>query len=201
MREPKRLLDGHSLQNHLKATRESDACKESTTATNKEQEEQEYQLIVQSNKHLAHLADELARAHGDLCMAYREKFPELEELLPSPIQYKNAVRVIGNEMDMTKVNDGLNEFLNSNQIISISVAGSTTSGRRLTDEELQKVDEIATYIEQIVQIQAELTTFVESRMEGLAPSVCARTTFWQPRRRRHGPARRNVLRVCTVISD
>jgi len=169
----KRLLDDASLQNHLRAIRESDSSRISTTATKKEQEEEEYQLIVQSNKHLAHLADELAKAHGELCTAYKEKFPELEELLPNPVQYKNAVRVIGNEMDMTKANDGLNEFLNSNQIITISVAGSTTSGRPLTEEQLQKVDEFATYIEQIVQVQTELTTFVESRMEDLAPSVCA----------------------------
>jgi U4/U6 small nuclear ribonucleoprotein PRP31 len=54
-----------------------------------------------------------------LCATYKAKFPELEELLPNPVQYKNAVRVIGNEMDMTKINDALMEFLNNNQIITI----------------------------------------------------------------------------------
>ena len=66
--------------------------------------------MVQSNRHLTAIAEELGRAHGALAMAYKPKFPELAELLPNYVQYKNAVRCIGNEMDMTKVNDELNEI-------------------------------------------------------------------------------------------
>jgi U4/U6 small nuclear ribonucleoprotein PRP31 len=170
----KRLLDDKSLNRHLNTIRNMDNAesKASGNAT-KEQQEEEHQLIVQSNKHLSNLADELAQAHRDLCATYKAKFPELEELLPNPVQYKNAVRVIGNEMDMTKINDALMEFLNNNQIITISVAGSTTSGRLLTTRELEQVDDAATYIENIIQVQNELAEFVEQRMESLAPSICA----------------------------
>jgi U4/U6 small nuclear ribonucleoprotein PRP31 len=168
----RRLLDDPSLQAHLEAVRKCDSSKPSSDR--KQQEEMEHQLVVQSNKHLANLANEMARAHGDLCAAYKPKFPELEELVVDPIKYKSAVRVIGNEMDMTKshVNDGLNEFLSSNQIITISVSSSTSTGRPLTPEELNTVDQAATYMEEISKVQQELTRFVESRMESLAPSVC-----------------------------
>jgi U4/U6 small nuclear ribonucleoprotein PRP31 len=169
----RRLLDDTALNRHLEVIRIIDSNEQTSNKPRKEMEEQEHHLIVQSNKNLSSLADELARAHRDLCAAYKTKFPELEELLPNPVQYKNAVRVIGNEMDMTKINDPLNEFLNSNQIITVSVAGSTTSGRPLTAEEIQQVDTIATYIEDIIQVQDGLSSFVENRMESLAPSVCA----------------------------
>ena len=167
----RRLLDDANLQAHLEAVRKCDSSK--PMADRKQQEEKEHQLIIQSNKHLSNLANEMSRAHGDLCAAYKPKFPELEELVVDPIKYKNAVRVIGNEMDITKVNDGLNEFLSSNQIITISVSSSTTAGRPLTPEELDSVDRAATYMEEIAEVQQELTRFVESRMESLAPSVCA----------------------------
>jgi U4/U6 small nuclear ribonucleoprotein PRP31 len=170
----KRLLDDKYLIRHLNTIRSMDSAESKTSGNaTKEQQEDEHQLIVQSNKHLSNLADELAQAHRDLCATYKAKFPELEELLPNPVQYKNAVRVIGNEMDMTKSNDALMEFLNNNQIITISVAGSTTSGRLLTTRELEQVDDAATYIEDIIKIQNELAEFVEQRMESLAPSICA----------------------------
>jgi U4/U6 small nuclear ribonucleoprotein PRP31 len=168
-----RFLGNPSLTRHLSTIRDRVSSKPSSSSSQKEREEHDHQLVVQSNKHLANLAEELAQAHGELAMAYKPKFPELEELLPNYVQYKNAVRTIWNEMDLTKVNDELNELLNSNQIITISISGSTTSGRMLTDEELKRVDAAATYMEELLAVQTELVQFVEGSMEALAPSICA----------------------------
>lgn len=155
------------LQNHLSAVRSSQP------ATTKEEREREHELIVQSNKLLTRLSDELVVAHAYLRKAYAPKFPELEEILPNPILYTRAVRVIGNETDIAKVNDSLNDFLNSNQIITLSIAGSTTSGRPLNESELGNLFSIADSVEEILNIQEEITKFIEARMEGLAPSISA----------------------------
>ncbi|CAB9522363.1 U4/U6 small nuclear ribonucleoprotein Prp31 [Seminavis robusta] len=170
MPQRKRLLDSPSLQQHLKVIQKSQLLLPSST---KDERDDEHQLIVTSNKFLASLLEELAKAHGVVCDIYKPKFSELEELLPNFIQYKNAVRVIWNEMDIAKVQEALIDVLNSNQIITLSVAGSTTSGRPLTDDELQQLEEAVVYMEDILQTQQQLTQFVESRMESLAPSVCA----------------------------
>lgn len=167
-KEP-RLLDDPAMQRHLAAIRSSSLM----TMTGKEQEEQEYRLIVASNKQLARLAGELVLAHGALCEAYHPKFPELEELLVNPSEYKSAVKAIGNEMDISLVTDQLSQFLNSNQVLTISVSASTTSGRPLTAEELTEVAEEIEYIEEILKVQQELTAYVAERMKGLAPNVCA----------------------------
>lgn len=167
------FLNNVPLQKHLTKVKTLESDKQYLVLSKKEREEEDHQLVVQSNKFLANVADEMARAHGELTLAYKPKFPELEELLPNYIQYKNAVRIIWNQMDLTEVNDELNQILNSNQIITISVAGSTTSGRALSDEELQRVDMAATYIEQLVQVQNKLIEFVENSMEALAPSICS----------------------------
>lgn len=162
-----------SLVAHLNYISNLNTNQEYQEKTQKEREEEEHHLVVKCNKYLANLADELEKAHGALAMAYKPKFPELEELLPNYVQFKNAVRVIWNEMDLTKVNDELNEILNSNQIITISVAGSTTSGRSLSKEELAAVDEATTYMDHLLDVQTQLIEFVEMAMEGLAPSICA----------------------------
>ena len=166
----RKLTSDSSLLDHLNDIRQLD---EYTTTDHKQQEDYEHQLVTTANKHLFNLAQELARAHLDLCHAYAPKFPELQELIVDPLQYKNAVCVISNEMDVTKVNDQLNDILGSNQIITISVAASTTSGRPLSDTELQQVLSCANYMNDIIMIQKELTNFVESRMSALAPSICA----------------------------
>ena len=175
------FLDNPSLVKHMKIIRQHNATEESDervpstarSSNRKEKEEENHQLVVQSNKHLASLEEELERAHGQLAKAYNPKFPELEELLPNPLHYKNAVQIIGNETDLTKVNDELNEILTSNQIITISMAGSTTSGRVLTEDELQMVGASATYMEDLLSVQKDLMKFVENSMESLCPSICA----------------------------
>lgn len=171
----KRLLDDVGLQKHVNLIREYMEKKPTSTTITKEQQEADHRLLVQSNQYLITAANDLTTAHASLCAAYETKFPELEELLPDATQYVKAVRTIGNETDLTTktVNDGLNAFLTNHQIITLSVSGSTTAGRPLNSVELQKVDEIATYMESIMEIRALLTTFIEQQMEGLAPSMCA----------------------------
>ena len=174
-----RLLNNDALKFHLKAIRDIKEKDEATKMTNalmknsKEEDEHEHQLILSSNKHLVSLRTEIHKVHLDICRAYHPKFPELEELVTDPFQYRAAVGIIQNEMDVTNVNEQLNDILSSNQIITISVAGSTTSGRMLTQDELDQVNDACFYLDKLQSTQNELTSFVESRMEQWAPSVCA----------------------------
>mmetsp|Transcript_39337 Transcript_39337/g.70835 ORF Transcript_39337/g.70835 Transcript_39337/m.70835 type:complete len:356 (+) Transcript_39337:177-1244(+) len=171
-----RLLDDTSLKSHLssvRAVKSGDDQKPSASdVTTKEEDEHQHVLVLASNKHLVSLGHETHRAHLELCRQYHP-FPELEKLLTETFQYRAAIEIIQNEMNVTKSNEELNEILTSNQIITISVAGSTISGRRLTDDELKAVNATCLYLDQLKSTQTELTTFVESRMERWAPSVCA----------------------------
>ncbi|GKY94092.1 hypothetical protein MPSEU_000375600 [Mayamaea pseudoterrestris] len=169
------FLHDPQLLNHLNSIRESENVVLAATEIELKQEldDDEYTLIVQSNKQLARLADELSRAHGHLCELYQAKFPELEEILPNPVQYKNAVKIIRNEMDISLINDGLNEFLTPNQVLTVSVSASTTSGRPLKEDVLINVDQAIKYMEDLINLQDELSAFVGRRMERIAPNVSA----------------------------
>ena len=171
-KDSKRLLADASLQSHLKTIQEWEDSKPSSS---KEDTDKEYQLIVKSNKWLSRLGDELASTHVSLRGIYNHKFPELADLLPDARQYQQAVEIIGNEMDITRVNEPLNEFLTPNQVITLTVAGSTTAGRTLTPKELEECSVLTTYMNQINDTQTELTEFVTARMRDLAPATCALT--------------------------
>ena len=174
-----RLLDDAPLKAHLSSVRAvkgdstDDQKQSSTPLSSKEEDEYQHTLILASNKHLVSLGHEIHRIHLDLCRLYHPKFPELEELLTDVYQYRQAIGIIQNEMDVTNKNEELNDILSSNQIITISVAGSTTSGRPLSNEELAEVNTCCTYLDELKDVQTELTTFVESRMEQWSPNVCA----------------------------
>jgi len=180
-----RLLDDAPLKSHLSSVRavvmkSTDDEKPSAInnghgndTTTKEEDEHQHVLILASNRHLVSLGHEIHRTHSDLSRQYNPKFPELEELLTDPFQYRAAIGILQNEMDVTKANEKLNDILTSNQIITISVAGSTTSGSPLTEEELKTVNQTCAYLDKLKFTQSELTTFVESRMERWAPSICA----------------------------
>ena len=174
-----RLLNNDALKLHLQSIRTIEQKDDTTKMASsqhknsKEEDEHEHQLILASNKHLVSLRSELTNTHLDLCKAYHPKFPELEELVTDPFQYRAAIGIIQNELDVTNVNEQLNDILTSNQIITISVAGSTTNGRMLTEEELNQINETCLYLDELQKVQKELTSFVESRMEQWSPSVCA----------------------------
>jgi U4/U6 small nuclear ribonucleoprotein PRP31 len=177
-----RLLDDSSLKLHLSSVRavsnrendDNDDRKHSASVTtSKDDEERQHALILASNRHLVSLGHEIHRTHLDLCRLYHPKFPELEELISDPFQYRAVIGILQNDMDVTRSNDQLNDILTSNQIITISVAGSTTSGRLLTDDEMSMLNSSCVYLDDLKLTWDELTNFVESRASRWSPNVCA----------------------------
>lgn len=157
-RDQKQLLDHRKLDQFLQTIRYS---------------ERQHSYLVESNKFLVAANADVQVASMALADAYHPKFPELEELLPDPMQYYQAVKVIGNASDLAskQINDSLNTFLSSHQIITISVAQSTTSGRWLTPPEVDRIQQISHYLDETSNIIQELQLYVESFMTELAPNM------------------------------
>ena len=62
--------------------------------------------------------------------------------------------------------------MNSNQIITISVAGSTTNGQVLNNIQFSKLMELVDRMDQIEVTKTDILQFVESKVESIAPNVC-----------------------------
>ena len=98
------------------------------------EDSKEYQLIVMCNKIILSIEDEINSTHRYIADMYSKKFSELENLIPSPIDYVKTVQRIGNKMDLTEIE--LSDILSGATVMIISVTGSTTSGKPLSDGDI-----------------------------------------------------------------
>ncbi|CAI7889075.1 unnamed protein product [Closterium sp. NIES-54] len=147
------------------------AATAAATAAAAPMDESEYQLIVDCNGLAVDIDNEITIVHNFIRDNYRLKFPELESLVLHPIDYARVVRRIGNEMDLTVVD--LEGLLPSATIMVVSVTASTTTGRPLPDDALQRTMEACDRALALDEAKKKVLRFVESRMGGLAPNLSA----------------------------
>ncbi len=135
------------------------------------EDDPEYQLIVDCNTLSVDIDNEIVIIHNFIRDKYRAKFPELESLVLHPIDYSRLVKQIGNEMDLTLVD--LEGLLPSATIMVVSVTASTTSGKPLSEENLQKTLEACDRALALDEAKKKVLEFVESRMGFIAPNLSA----------------------------
>ncbi|KAG2185857.1 hypothetical protein INT43_002295 [Umbelopsis isabellina] len=133
------------------------------------EDDPEYRVIVQSNNLVVELDNEVLTVHKFIRDHYAPKFPELESLVLNPLDYVHAVKTIGNEMDITKVD--LHSILPSATIMVVTVTGSTTNGRQLTDEEWKITNEACDMALGLDNARKTIIDYVESRMNFIAPNL------------------------------
>lgn len=88
----------------------------------------EYQLIVNANTLAVDIDNEISTVHKFTRDKYTKRFPELESLVVSPLEYLKTVRELGNNLDKAKNNQVLSNFLTQATIMVVSVTASTTQG-------------------------------------------------------------------------
>lgn len=135
------------------------------------EDDPEYQLIVECNTLSVDIENEIVIIHNFIRDKYRLKFPELESLVHHPIDYARVVKKIGNEVDLTLVD--LEGLLPSAIIMVISVTASTTSGKPLPEDVLQKTIEACDRALTLDAAKKKVLDFVESRMGYIAPNLSA----------------------------
>ncbi|KMT07279.1 hypothetical protein BVRB_6g149090 [Beta vulgaris subsp. vulgaris] len=127
------------------------------------------QLIVDCNALSVDIENEIIIIHNFIRDKYRLKFPELESLVHHPIDYARVVKKIGNEVDLTLVD--LEGLLPSAIIMVVSVTASTTSGKPLPEDVLQKTIEACDRAIELDSARKNVLDFVESRMVYIAPNL------------------------------
>jgi U4/U6 small nuclear ribonucleoprotein PRP31 len=129
----------------------------------------EYRVIVSSNHLIAAIDEEIIAVYRYAVDLYSKKFPELESIVPNLPDYVRTVKAIGNEMDLTLVD--LASLLPSATVMVVTVTGSTTLGKPLTDAELADVLGACDEVLALEDAKHRILQFVESRMSTIAPNV------------------------------
>ena len=111
--------------------------------------------------------------HKQLRDAYALKFSELESIILNPVDYAKAVRIIGNATgDIAKVAEHLN-WLPNPTIMSVTVSFSASTGRQLTERELQEVTKLCDEVIGLDHDKQRMLNYLERRMTLIAPNVSA----------------------------
>ncbi|KAJ1916459.1 U4/U6-U5 snRNP complex subunit prp31 [Mycoemilia scoparia] len=135
------------------------------------EEDPEYKLVLKANDISTEIGGEMMVVHKYLRDHYRPRFPELETLVPDAYDYARTVKSIGNKSDLNDTN--LDSILKPATKMVVTVTISTTSGKPLPEDELQRVNDACDIIESLIQAKAKIVAYVESRMAFIAPNLSA----------------------------
>ncbi|KAJ3284636.1 U4/U6-U5 snRNP complex subunit prp31 [Borealophlyctis nickersoniae] len=135
------------------------------------EEDPEYSLIVEANNLTVDIDNEILVVHKFIRDHYAPKFPDLEHIVPNPLDYAKTVKCIGNEMDMTRVD--LTAILPSQIVMIVTVTATTTNGHELSEDEISRVLEACDIGIELDTAKKRIFEYVESRMSFIAPNLSA----------------------------
>eukprot|EP00923_Selenidium_pygospionis_P033870 GHVN01059310.1.p1 GENE.GHVN01059310.1~~GHVN01059310.1.p1 ORF type:complete len:476 (-),score=64.84 GHVN01059310.1:181-1608(-) len=133
--------------------------------------DEEYDLIEKCNSLVGKIDTEILTIHKFIRDIYSKKFPELESIVYSPLEYIAIVERVQNETDVTKID--LSDLLPHPVIMAVTVASSMTTGAPLPSVELSKVRGAGDEAMVLAECRKAILLFLESRMSLLAPNLSA----------------------------
>ncbi|KAL0813411.1 hypothetical protein Bca101_069854 [Brassica carinata] len=158
-----------------------------------------YKLVVDCNKLSVDIENEIVTVHGFIRSKYRLRFPELESFVHHAIEYASVVKQIGDANDLTLVPlEGLSastieyasvvkqigdtkdlitlvplKGLSARTTVSILLTASTTKGKPLPSDVLQKTLEACDRAIELDSALKKILAFVETKMGCIAPNLSA----------------------------
>mmetsp|Transcript_96166 Transcript_96166/g.170693 ORF Transcript_96166/g.170693 Transcript_96166/m.170693 type:complete len:508 (+) Transcript_96166:57-1580(+) len=135
------------------------------------EEDTEYPLITRCNSLVREIDDEMMNIHRFVRDIYSKKFPELESIVVSPLDYLQVVQRIGNTKDLTTID--FSDILPNTAVMAITVTASMTSGAQLPRQELDKLLVACDEAFLLNDCKRDVLLYLESRMSGLAPNLSA----------------------------
>jgi U4/U6 small nuclear ribonucleoprotein PRP31 len=135
------------------------------------EDDPEYRLVVEANALSAELDQEIILVNKFIRDHYRPKFPELETLIMNPLDYAKTVKVLGNEMIITKMD--LTQVLPPASIMVVKTATTTTRGHPLDQKEITLVLKACDMALDLDAAKRKILDYVQSRMSIFAPNLSA----------------------------
>ncbi|KAM3548271.1 hypothetical protein ARSEF4850_009507 [Beauveria asiatica] len=145
----------------------------------------EYHLLTQSNSLSTQIDGEVALVHKFIRDHYSTRFPELERLVTTPLEYAKVVSIMGNcPMDSESIKAlqtstdnplgmGLKAVLDGPSLMIVTVEATTSKGEEMTPDELARVRQACEMMVALHAAKTSLTEYVQSRMNIFAPNLTA----------------------------
>jgi U4/U6 small nuclear ribonucleoprotein PRP31 len=145
----------------------------------------EYTLLTQCNGLSTQIDGEIMIVHKYIRDHYSARFPELEGLVTTPLEYAKVVAIIGNgPMDSESIKAlqtstdnqfkvSLKGVLDGPSLMIVTVEATTSKGRELSSEELHRVRQGCEMTVALHDAKRTLRDYVQSRMSIFAPNLTA----------------------------
>lgn len=145
----------------------------------------EYHLLTQSNSLSTQIDGEVALVHKFIRDHYSTRFPELERLVTTPLEYAKVVAIIGNgPLDSESIKKlqtstdnplgvTLKSVLDGPSLMIVTVEATTSKGHDMTPEEVARVQQACQMVIELNKAKTTLTEYVQSRMNIFAPNLTA----------------------------
>ncbi|KAI8873717.1 Nop domain-containing protein, partial [Ramicandelaber brevisporus] len=104
---------------------------------------------------------------------YRPRFDGLSSIIGDAVLYQKTVRLLLDEVDITKAGDKLKSIMPQTMAMVITVTAATATGRALTAAERHSVEEACDMIQRISEAQETVVGFISRRTELIAPNLSA----------------------------
>ncbi|CAH0047954.1 unnamed protein product [Clonostachys solani] len=143
----------------------------------------EYHLLTQSNSLSTQIDGEVAVVHKFIRDHYSTRFPELERLVTTPLEYAKVVSILGNgPLDAENIKTlqtattnplgvGLKAVLDGPSLMIVTVEATTSKGREMAADEIERVYRACDMVISLHKAKNTLTEYVQSRMSIFAPNL------------------------------
>ncbi|RDA92311.1 hypothetical protein CP533_3266 [Ophiocordyceps camponoti-saundersi (nom. inval.)] len=162
----------------------SEASSQAATVGNIE-DHPEYSLLTESNSLSTMIDGEVALVHKFVRDHYSTRFPELERLVTTPLEYAKVVTIIGNgpmtsdsirKLQTATDNPlgmGLKAVLDGPSLMIVTVEATTSKGEEMSEDELRRVRQACDMVIDLHKAKNILAEYVQSRMTVFAPNLTA----------------------------
>jgi U4/U6 small nuclear ribonucleoprotein PRP31 len=132
----------------------------------------EYEFLIRANDTSAEVTAEQSQIHDFIKKSYAKRFPELESLIPLPIDYVKVILVLQNSLD---IDVERLSFLGKEKILVLTMSAlqAQDASVPLTEPELRSVLKACHLMVELNDFKGRIEGYVASRLEVFAPNLTA----------------------------
>lgn len=126
------------------------------------------------------IKNDIRLLHNFLILLYKERFPELSSLIPSPLQYSKVVTILenenwsGNESDKLSIHLENKANLTKEQllVLTMSLKTSFNNQKPLVGDTKKLVFEAGSMLNNLWELQKDVGQYITSKISLIAPNMC-----------------------------
>jgi U4/U6 small nuclear ribonucleoprotein PRP31 len=132
----------------------------------------EADFLLSVNDLAVEISNEITTTHEYIKLHYGKRYPELESLIPDPIEYSKVVKVLGNKLEMN--NEALS-FISKEKflVLTISSLQAKEEAPLLQEEELRSVLKASDLLLDLELSKNKVNEYISSRLAVFAPNLSA----------------------------